>query len=329
MLLLLLSKPALALNPDSIIVYRNIVFEGGGVRGIAYTGALAVLYQQHKLDSLERVGGTSVGAITALLVALNYTPDEMRTVLDDLKIQQFNDGQWFFIGGFSRMARRYGWYRGQRFERWLEGLISPKTGNSYLTFAELHQRRSQRFHDLYVTGTNLTTQRAVVFSHEQTPDMPLKTAVRISMSIRLYFGAVFLDQNNQVVARPRRGQAYQILVDGGITANYPLDLFDTPGHPNPETLGLKLERPAQLAQLQTTGNGVATYPIHSLPDYVSAFYNYVIENLNQRGPLADEQRRTIYISMEGIKPRVRRMNVADRTTLIESGKRAATQFLTR
>lgn len=310
------------------MVYRNIVFEGGGVRGIAYTGALAVLDQGHKLDSLERVGGTSVGAITALLLALGYSPDEMRTVLDNLKIQQFNDGHWFFIGGFSRMSRRYGWYRGQRFEKWLEGLISRKTGNAQLTFAQLHQLKSQRFRDLYVTGTNLTTQRAVVFSHENTPAMPLKTAVRISLSIPLYFGAVFLDQQNRVVARPRQGQAYQILVDGGITANYPLDLFDKQGQPNSETIGLKLERPAQLAQLQSDST-IALYPINSLPDYISAFYNYVIENLNRRGPLADEQRRTIYISMEGIKPRVRRMSIADRTTLISSGERAARQFLER
>lgn len=318
----LLQSPAFATYPDSLATYRNLVFEGGGVRGIAYAGALSALEQRGMIRNIERVGGTSVGAITALLVALNYSAEEMKTVLDGLNIGQFNDGRWFFVGGFNRMGRHYGWYRGERFERWLEGLIARKTGKSRLTFSQLHESRNQQpLRDLYVTGTNLTTQRAVVFSHETTPDMALATAVRISMSVPLYFGAVLLDDQNRVISRPRRGVNYQVLVDGGITANYPLDLFDEAGQPNPETLGLKLERPEQIQQFQTS-TAIAPYRIESLTDYTSAFYNYIIENLNRRLPMANEQRRTIYISTEGITPRVRRMSATDKAKLFESGKRA-------
>lgn len=314
-------------RPDTLTTYRNLVFEGGGVRGIAYTGALSALEQRGTLRQIERVGGTSVGAITALLVALNYSANEMKVILADLNIGQFNDGRWFFVGGFNRMNRQYGWYRGERFERWLENLINRKTGNPRLTFGELHRRRAdQPLRDLYVTGTNLSTQRAVVFSHERTPNMALATAVRISMSVPLYFGAVLLDERNQVVLRPRRGQPYQVLVDGGITANYPLDLFDTNGQPNLQTLGLKLERPEQIGQYQTNTE-IAPYSIHSLGDYTSAFYNYIIENLNRRWPMADEQRRTIYISTESITPRVRRMSESDKMKLFESGKRAVEKNL--
>lgn len=175
------------------LTYRNLVFEGGGVRGIAYAGALNVLEKRGLLLNVERVGGTSVGAITALLVALGYSAGEMTTILADLKIGQFNDGRWFFVGGLHRLTRRYGWYRGERFERWLEGLIRAKTGHADLTFAQLHDRRSSGLKDLYVTGMNLTAQQTMIFSHEHTPDVALKTAVRISMSVPLYFGAVFLD----------------------------------------------------------------------------------------------------------------------------------------
>lgn len=98
-------------GPDSLS-YRNLVFEGGGVRGIAYAGALNVLDERGLLRSVEQVGGTSVGAVTALLLAVGYTAHEMTTLLADLRIQQFNDGRWFFVGGFHRMARRYGWIGG-------------------------------------------------------------------------------------------------------------------------------------------------------------------------------------------------------------------------
>lgn len=305
--------------------YKNLVFEGGGVRGIAYAGALNVLDKRGMLQQVERVGGTSVGAITALLLAVGYSTDEMTAILSDLHIERFNDGRWFFIGGLHRMIRRFGWYRGERFERWLEELIKRKTGNPDLTFAQLHQRRQQGCKDLYVTGTNLTAQRTVIFSHLHTPDMILKTAVRISMSVPLYFGAFFLDEQQRVVRRPRKGQMYQLFVDGGLTANYPLDLFDTEGQPNPETLGLKLERPEQLTHDQAN-TGLAPYSIRSFNEYIGAFYTFVIENLNRQPDWTNEKSRTIYISMEGVRPRVRRMRAEETQRLYQSGQRAARLF---
>lgn len=207
LLLTLLIGRWVTAGPDSL-AYRNLVFEGGGVRGIAYAGALNVLEGRGMLRGIERVGGTSVGSVTALLLAVGYTAPEMTAILAHLNVGQFNDGRWFFIGGFHRLTRRYGWYRGERFERWLETLIARKTGNPNLTFAQLHRRKGGTCKDLYVTGTDLTDQKAVVFSHELTPDLPLKTAVRISMSVPLYFGAVFMDDRNRVVRKPHKGQMY-------------------------------------------------------------------------------------------------------------------------
>ena len=50
--------------------FRNLVFEGGGVKGIAYVGAWEVLQKKGILKDIKRVGGTSAGAINALLLAL-------------------------------------------------------------------------------------------------------------------------------------------------------------------------------------------------------------------------------------------------------------------
>ncbi|QJD81016.1 patatin-like phospholipase family protein [Spirosoma rhododendri] len=314
-------------RPDSLR-YRNLVFEGGGVRGIAYAGALNVLEQRGILASVERVGGTSVGAITALLLAVGYNTGEIRSLLSDLKIQQFNDGRWFFLGGFHRLNRRYGWYRGDRFERWVETVIVRKMNQPDLTFADLHQRHlaDASVKDLYVTGTNLTTQKIVVFSHEQTPDMPLKTAIRISMSVPMYFGAVLLDDQNQVVTKPKKGQDYQVMVDGGILANYPLNLFDTDNKPNLETLGLKLVRPAQ-ADYARIADGPAPYPIHNIKQYVGALYTFVLDGFNNRQSGLSERERTLYISTEGISPRVRHVPRKQVQRLYESGERGAMHFL--
>ena len=59
--------------------FKNLVFEGGGVKGIAYVGAMEILEKRGILQNIERVGGTSAGAINAVLLALNYSNIESKT----------------------------------------------------------------------------------------------------------------------------------------------------------------------------------------------------------------------------------------------------------
>ena len=58
--------------------FHNLVFEGGGVKGIAYVGALEVLEREGILQDIKRVAGTSAGAMMAVMVGLRYTADEVR-----------------------------------------------------------------------------------------------------------------------------------------------------------------------------------------------------------------------------------------------------------
>ncbi len=46
--------------------FRNLVFEGGGVKGIAYVGAMEVLQSMNILQNLTRVGSTSVPIVPGL-----------------------------------------------------------------------------------------------------------------------------------------------------------------------------------------------------------------------------------------------------------------------
>ncbi|MCK4777349.1 MAG: patatin-like phospholipase family protein, partial [Actinomycetia bacterium] len=58
--------------------FRNLVFEGGAVKGVAYIGAMQVLKSKGILKDIVRIGGTSAGAINALLFGLNYSPEETK-----------------------------------------------------------------------------------------------------------------------------------------------------------------------------------------------------------------------------------------------------------
>ena len=53
------------------IKIENLVFQGGSVKGIAYLGAIKRCLDEKyfSLNDIERVGGSSAGAITALLIS--------------------------------------------------------------------------------------------------------------------------------------------------------------------------------------------------------------------------------------------------------------------
>src|SRR5687768_17580418 len=106
--------------------YKNLVFEGGGIRGLAYPGALKVLEEKGIIKNVERVAGTSAGAITALMVSLGYNSREIDSIIYALKIQQFKDGK-NIVGKIRRIRKEYGVFKGDKFERWLSRIIKDKT----------------------------------------------------------------------------------------------------------------------------------------------------------------------------------------------------------
>jgi len=60
-------------------VKYDLVFEGGGAKGMAFVGAYEAFVEQG--HSFARLLGTSAGAITAALLAAGYTPQEMLEAL--------------------------------------------------------------------------------------------------------------------------------------------------------------------------------------------------------------------------------------------------------
>src|SRR5438067_11672322 len=120
LLLLLFLLPAIIFSQDH--QYKSLVLEGGGVRGLAYAGAIKILEQKGVIKNIERVAGSSAGAIAALMIGLGYTSHEIDSILYSLKIQRFNDGKDIF-GKIHRIKKEYGIFKGEEFEKWLSQLI--------------------------------------------------------------------------------------------------------------------------------------------------------------------------------------------------------------
>jgi len=313
---------------------ENLVFEGAGIRGIAYSGVIKQLEQHNMMKDIKKVGGTSAGAITSLMLALGYTSDEIYTIISETKFQKFNDGRFVFFGGFSRLGSRYGWYKGDAFTHWLEKIIKDKTGNAYITFKELNE---QGYKQLYVTATCLNRQKLLVLSAETYPNMKIKDAVRISMSVPLYFEAVFIDSDGKLYKKQKKGKNLDVVVDGGITGNFPIFIFDSVYNdssnrkirvPNYKTIGVRIDTEAQI-ESDAVNKELVPAEIDNLMGYLQAFYIMALENLN-RNQLTDEDwQRTISVSSVGIGPKVKTLSKEQKLSLIQSGEKYTANFLSK
>ncbi|MFT3979411.1 MAG: patatin-like phospholipase family protein [Ferruginibacter sp.] len=337
-LLVLLLAPAIGFS-QADYTYKNLALEGGGVRGLAYAGVINVLEQRNILAHIEKVAGSSAGAIAGLMICLDYSSVEIDSILSELQIEKFNDGNGGALGKYTRVKKNFGMYKGDRFENWLKSLVFAKTGIEELTFSGLHELRSRnhKIKDLYVTGTNISRQQLEIFSYEHTPDVPIALAVRISSGIPFYFAPVALD--NQYRRLSKGDTSYpNYFVDGGMICNYPIGMFDSCDNKdnplecfnasfNPQTLGIKLERPEQIDSLENHSIKIPPYDPQNLNEYFSAFFNLLMETLARKYPNLDNERgRTIYVSYGNVNSKVRRMKPEEKKLLYDNGVKAALSF---
>lgn len=318
--------------------FRNLIFEGGGVKGIAYIGAMQVLEKKGILQNISRVGGTSAGAINALLFALGYSVEETRQILWELNFEKFRDGSWFWPIDAIRLFTKFGWYKGKFFRQWIGNLIRQRTGSASTTFAELSKmKETSGFHDVWMIGTNLSTHFSEIFSAELTPAMPLVDAVRTSMSIPLFFTAV-------------RDKRRDVLVDGGVLDNYPIKLFDrekyldplekkahsflpeyyaktnktliakaaSPYVYNKETLGFRLDTKEEIEVFRDH----KPPPRHHISDFLSyskGLIETMLEAQESQHLHSDDWQRTIYIDTLGIKTTDFDLSDEKKKELLKSG----------
>lgn len=321
--------------------FRNLIFEGGGVKGIAYVGAMEALQQRGVFKNIKRIGGTSAGAINAVLLACGYSNAQQKKILFELNFENFLDDDLGVIRDTKRLLSEFGWHKGDYFRKWIGGLIKDKMKTADITFEEMKRSGCP---DLYLVGTNLSTGFAEVFSPEHTPNMRVVDAVRISMSIPLFFSAI----------RAARGDVY---VDGGMMNNYPVKLFDrrkyikdqkaallpeyyknenkaflkgankdrSPYVYNKETLGFRLDSKQEIAAFRY-GNVAVTSQIDEFFDYCKALIKTALNVQESQHLHSDDWHRTIYIDTLGVRTVEFKLSAAKKQALVKSGREHAEDY---
>lgn len=224
--------------------FADLVFEGGGVKGIGLAGAFAAFHQSGYTP--KGVAGASAGAITAALVAAGYTSDELDEVLLNIPFPDFKDEGWEerlpLIGRAASVLLERGIYEGNFFQRWMADLLEAKGITRFGQLLDEEAENPKHRYRLRVIVSDVTHRRMLVLPNDAPhlgidPDeLEIAYAVRMSMSIPIFF--------EPVVHRNRETGQEHLLVDGGMLSNFPVWLFDREGRePRWPTFGLLLVEP--------------------------------------------------------------------------------------
>lgn len=192
----------------------SLIMKGGGIKGLAFAGALKEL---EKFYSFDVFAGTSAGAITAIALAAGHTPSEIEAILQRKNFVDFLDG--------STLLRPYylmfsgGLYLGNAAQDWIESdLLRTKIAREGdITMKDLPLTRDGSRAVLYACRSRGGT---IVFDSEgDLSGVIAAFAARCSMSIPLFF-----------VPQAFQGER---IYDGGLRHNFPVARFilDNPEKP--------------------------------------------------------------------------------------------------
>ncbi|XXY15010.1 patatin-like phospholipase family protein [Sorangium sp. So ce216] len=307
---------------------------------------------------MTSVAGASAGTITAALLAVGAGAEEVGRVLRGTDFTSFMDGGGWVVHDSIRLFNDYGMHPGKAFETWMRAQIADLTDADLtevvtgrrrphrgchggaadltevvtgraqpdITFGDLRGLAAEhpgRARELYVVSTNLTKQVAEVFSAEAHADVPTYQAVRMSMSIPLFFEAY-----------PFRGDLY---VDGGVSWNHPIDLFDgTHRRPilglfgkaigiNPGTLGFSLGTKEQIESARHDWRPLPAR-VDSLESYVKALTSFVLDTSTLLHLDSAAIQRTVSIDNANIPTTDLEIAPAQMDMLIENGAAATRRW---
>lgn len=180
---------------------RALVMKGGGVKGIAFAGALLELGKYFTFDTFA---GTSAGAITAGLLGAGYQPSEILQILQETNFDVFRDTH--LLARIGNFFKKGGAHSGDKFKKWINSLIKTK-----ISEIEGYVKMSNLKHRTVVYATRVGDGTVRFDSAGERSDAIAAFAIRCSMSIPAFFVPVELDGIK--------------VYDGGLGNNFPLRTF--------------------------------------------------------------------------------------------------------
>jgi NTE family protein len=182
-----------------------IAFQGGGALGMAHLGAWQEVEKQFKIIG---VAGTSSGSIVAALCAAGFTPVHAIDLFHQLNWSDYVNQQNFL----RLLIKRDAYSDGNRFHNWLREQLGKHSGKPHdVTFAQLNE--SQKIYLAIIACDLNAPEKPVLFDQKTEANTAVSFAVRASISIPGLFEPM------------ERRDKRQVLVDGGILVNFPVEVL--------------------------------------------------------------------------------------------------------
>lgn len=241
---------------------KHIVLSGGGPNNITQLGCLYELWNKNIInyDSIESIYSTSAGCLLGLNVVLKY---DMNIVKDFYIKRPWRKVLSFNAENLMQIVENSGYIDMKFIEDIIDIFLTAKNMSKDITFIELYNISNITFN---IFSVKLTSFEKVVFNHEVSPSMSVKTAILTSCALPPIFKPIVY--NNEYY------------LDGGMLCNYPINDCILKYPNKEEILGLHV----------TTGkhNEKNIFSENStMPDYMMLLIKILISNTQKQEYVSD------------------------------------------
>lgn len=194
----------------------SVIMKGGGVKGLAFAGALVELGKYFYFD---RHVGTSAGSIAAVLLAANFKPGELVEIFAEKDFTDFLDAPRWALP--FNLAFKKGLYPGDSFRHWIADLLNKKLRLE-------SEVRMEHLNRAIIYAAQAGHGTLTYDSSGPRRETAASFAVRCSMAIPFFFMPVSVEKQN--------------VFDGGLRNNFPLRRF-LDSFPNAPFIAIYLGNP--------------------------------------------------------------------------------------
>jgi hypothetical protein len=291
--------------PDRI---HTLIMKGGGVKGLAFAGAVKVLHENGY--QFNTYVGTSAGAVAAVLFAAGYSAEELKNELYKQPFQNFLDAS--FTKSILNLLIKGGMYPGRVLKKWIDDLLRQKLklhnrpNHVILNLKDLEEITGNR---IIVFASHLLLGAIVFDSKGQRKNTEVAHAVRLSASIP----GIFI---------PGEENGYPVY-DGALLNNFPVNSYQ-------QVRGRLRREPGTNIVIE---DFIALYVhdhdgVHSSGSgwWLSQALNIMLMR-DETAILKEYNERSILIGTAPIRPSDFNLSNAEKDYLIEVGRHAALDFL--
>lgn len=288
----------------------DAVFSGGGVKAFAFIGVLDQI-EQHQY-TVERVAGTSAGAIFASLIAANYQLKDIKRMLDELHLKSLLDAPLLMrIIPFSKWLFLYfqkGIYKGDLLEEWIAQQLAAK---SIFTFSDIEPGY------LKIVVSDLTLGKLVVIPDDLERIYGIDPATfSVARAVRMSAGFPYFFKPKAILGRNKQKS---MIVDGGLLSNFPLWIFENGNQKSKRPLiGVKLSSNIEKGETHTISNAI---------DMFTALFSTMKLAHDSRYISKKNEANIIFVPVEDVGPINFSIDTKAKEQLILSGQESADLFL--